>query len=476
MTTRHRTRTNARHRLAAGLAILLLLAARAAPAAEWIVAPGGTPGGDGTAESPWDLATAFQHPASVRPGDTIRLRGGTYRIEGPLRCALAGTAARPIVVRSARGERAVLDVGSAADNRVFAFGEHVWFRDFEYMSSGPDRWADENVRDIDRGTGIYVGNEERWPGPGTRFLNLVIHDTAGVAIGFYRYSADSEIYGCLLFHNGYDDEKRGHGHGVYAQNATGTPRRIVDNVIFNQFSHGIHIYGSRPLDNFHIEGNIIFNNGAPSRISGYTRCILIGGGRIAFGTVVMDNVCYYEPPPEGGMGLDIGYGEGTSGTVVLGNRFLVPAGRAIRYKPLGPVRIEGNVFLGATEIDRAAFPDNQWLEEPPAETEVIVRPNRIAPGRAHICVLNREEAAEVAVDLSAVPGLETGDAYEVYDVQNLLGEPVLRGTYNGAAVRLPMDLTEVMPVIGRPVEQPRHTDRRFNVFLLKPVATPDGEM
>src|SRR5262249_46426134 len=50
-----------------------------ARAGEFFVSPQGRTNGTGAANNPWDLQTALYHPAAVSPGDTIWLRGGTYR-------------------------------------------------------------------------------------------------------------------------------------------------------------------------------------------------------------------------------------------------------------------------------------------------------------------------------------------------------------------------------------------------------------
>ena len=71
------------------------------------VSPTGTSSGNGSAQSPWDLATALNQPSSVQPGATIWLHAGTYR--GNFTSRLAGNAANPITVRAAAGERAILD-------------------------------------------------------------------------------------------------------------------------------------------------------------------------------------------------------------------------------------------------------------------------------------------------------------------------------------------------------------------------------
>src|ERR1700736_1218232 len=67
--------TESKLRIAAAVFVCLNLA----QAADRYVAENGTPGGDGTISRPWDLQTALNHPAAVQPGDTIWVRGGTYR-------------------------------------------------------------------------------------------------------------------------------------------------------------------------------------------------------------------------------------------------------------------------------------------------------------------------------------------------------------------------------------------------------------
>src|SRR5687768_5628422 len=71
------------------------------------VAANGSPHGDGSANAPWDLATALNQPAAVQPGDTIWLHGGVY--EGRFNSRLSGTSEHPVVLRQAPGERATID-------------------------------------------------------------------------------------------------------------------------------------------------------------------------------------------------------------------------------------------------------------------------------------------------------------------------------------------------------------------------------
>src|SRR5262249_61407495 len=59
------------------------------------VAPQGTPAGNGSVQRPWDLQFALSGAQGrVHAGDTVWLRGGTYR--GEFRTSLAGAAGRRV--------------------------------------------------------------------------------------------------------------------------------------------------------------------------------------------------------------------------------------------------------------------------------------------------------------------------------------------------------------------------------------------
>src|SRR4051812_16130158 len=50
------------------------------PPASWYASPKGLPTGHGTPSRPWDLQTALSGGnGRIQPGDTVWLRGGTYR-------------------------------------------------------------------------------------------------------------------------------------------------------------------------------------------------------------------------------------------------------------------------------------------------------------------------------------------------------------------------------------------------------------
>src|SRR5947209_2957214 len=117
------------------LTAILLSASLPAAATDFFVSTSGSPSGDGSLGNPWDLATALAGPASVLPGDTIWLRGGTYH--GTFTSKLSGTSIAPITVRRFRNERATLDGGSAGSNNpvLYVQGQYTWFWGFEIMTS-----------------------------------------------------------------------------------------------------------------------------------------------------------------------------------------------------------------------------------------------------------------------------------------------------------------------------------------------------
>ncbi|MDY0003060.1 MAG: hypothetical protein RBU30_17305, partial [Polyangia bacterium] len=132
------------------------------------------------------------------------------------------------------------------------------------------------------------------------------------------------------------------------------------------------------------------------------------------------------------------------------------------------IAMSGNTFVGEVQgVDLADYPDNSYLDEPPEQNLVVVRPNRFEPGRAHIIVYNWEGLDSVVVELAHI--VPVGAAYEIRNAQNPFAEPVLEGTFGGGEVSLPMTGLEPALPIGDPEAIPlgQRTGRDFNVFLLR---------
>src|SRR5690349_8364999 len=215
----------------------------------------GSGAGDGRGARPWDLAAARGGGGGARiaPGDTIWLRGGTYR--GSVVSSVHGAPGAPVVVRQYRGERAMIDAAGATSptrrgDLFVVTGEYSVFWGFELMDSDPDRTKDTRPN-------MVVNDASH-----TRYVNLVVHDGG---IGFYTYAppVDVEVSGCLFYNNGWEVPRQANGHAIYAKSNTG-PLVLRDNIAFDQFGYGLHVYTearSGLLNNIRLEGNVAFKIG-----------------------------------------------------------------------------------------------------------------------------------------------------------------------------------------------------------------------
>jgi hypothetical protein len=420
--------------------------------------PAGTAAGDGSPARPLSLALALSANSPVLPGDTLWLHGGTYR--GAFVSELRGTQAAPIVVRQAIGERATIDSGSTsiAVPTLYIKGAWTTYWDFEVMSSDPLRVIAEGgsqPASLKRGMGIDVH------APFTKLLNLVVHDL-GDGIGLWSDAEGAEAYGNLVYYNGWSGADRAHGHGIYTQNQQGI-RRISDNIIFSQFSHGIHAYGSdaAPLDYIELTGNIVFNNGALDRRY-FDRNILLGGQRLATAPVLDSNYTYYSPGLRHGGENNIGYNAGCTGLVARHNYFAGQAagGVPLRLSDLCTGLIADNMFYGALEPKiPAAYPNNEFTTTRPTGTRVFVRPHPYDRTRAHIAVYNWDRLPSVEIDLSSL-GFDPGRPIDLRDAQNFFGAPLYSAPFGNGRITVPMRGATVAPPLGN-VEAPPHTAPEF---------------
>ncbi|MBW2458335.1 MAG: right-handed parallel beta-helix repeat-containing protein [Deltaproteobacteria bacterium] len=462
MTTSATRRVLTAHAMVVGLA-----ASAAAQAAEHYVATDGTADGDGTQASPWDLDTALRHPNEVQSGDTIWIGGGVYA--GIFESYLTGTAGAPIMVRAAAGQRATIDGGdSGGDTILHVLGAHTWFWNLEVMSSDPVRVSAESgssPADIGRGWGPHT-----WDSEGIKLINLVVHD-AGVGIAASESAVDTEIYGCLIYNNGWDGPDRGHGHAIYPHNETGT-KVLRDNVMFDQYGWGIHAYGPDDafLQSFMIEGNVSFNNGRPAQIEArYRPNILAGGDDGATGNSLLRDITLRENLTYSSDGTalagdnNVGYVAGCASDITIENNTFAQE-RPLRLIACDQAAITGNTLIGdVTDFDSSTYPDNDYHPTKPSGLEVFVRPNAYEPGRAHVVIYNWDLAPVVSVDL-APAGLELDSPYQLRDAQNFWGEPVASGTYDGTPVDVPMAGLDKETGPGMPVLP--HSAPEFGVFML----------
>ena len=497
-----------------GLVLWIIAFAWAVPGwgADYYAAPDGQPKADGSRERPWDLQTAlFGNPdkdgkPQVVAGDTVWLRGGTY--VGGFDCRLEGTEQAPVVIRPEPGQRVTIDCRSRdeRDSGLFTIlGPHNIVRDIEFTCSELKRttelkgpWPD----DIRRG-GVFCRGDH------AKLINLDIHDLAS-GLGFWATGIGGEVYGCLFHHNGWKAPDRAHGHGIYAQNEKGT-KSLVDNVLFCQFSHGIHCYGSKKakLENLHVEGNACFLNGCFDPKAGPAPGLFVGGEMAVANVNINRNYLY-------GNGLNVGYPWGQMNRdvtitdneiagglflrdfrqIVFKRNSLIAPGMLLQFQLSEPVSLAASQWddnryvrttneyqafgkLDGTKSRGLSFAEwradtgfdaaSDYREGAPTGTKVIVRPNRYEPGRAHVIVYNWDQAATVPVELGNL--LQPGQKYRVQSVRNLYGPPVLTGTYDGKPLALPMRPTPVVPAVGMPADSEPQVEPTFGVFVVLPDKT-----
>ena len=465
--------------------------------------------GDGTAAHPWALATALAQPGILRPGDTVWLRGGTYR--GEFTSDLSGTASAPIILRQYPGERAIID------GRITIRGHHAFYWGFEVTFTDPARStaiSGSDPADLPREhMTVFVS------GPFNKLINLIVHDMGdGVFAG--SPAEGLEIYGSVFFNNGWMGPDRGHGHNIYLQNQRAT-KLVTDNVLFSSFSSGLQIYGSDAayLQNFDIEGNTIFNSGDPVAFR-YGLSFEIeqwGGARgsLAHSIYRYNSVFHRDGRdivvrfnvPGNPAGEDVEFSHNivhgstnfnemkryvvtnnkfTSGSAVLSGQSVLIGLRMLSGGSYAANKWDGNEYavpaLGTQDpfyvVNNSGlnFRFPTWQSATGYDTgstfvtghfvrpDIIVRANRYEPGRAFITCWNWGHAKELSVNPSAV--LHPGDRYEIRHIFNLFSAPLVTGVYTGAPISIPQEtLTPPAPLgFTRPAPMP---DNGFNVFLLQ---------
>ena len=438
------------------------------PAAEFFVAAAASGSGDGSLERPWTLQQALSQPASLKAGGLVWLRGGTYaatwktdpslgRIS--FSCGTHGTAEAPIVFRNYRDERVTID-GEA--NEVVLFAQDcsfTWFWGLELMSSAPVRTPSRSY--------IYG------TAPDLKFINMFLHDMAD-GIDLWTTATNAELYGSLVYHNGWDETNGGHGHGIYTQNKTGV-KRIQDNIFFSQYGYNIKVWSTNQfVDNFVLEGNIVFNGGSLSEYASRKFNFFVVGNNPAAparNLVVRRNYTYAgnttTTPACNAFGPNYGATD-----LVLEDNYLLG-----QFRVGGPYvncSIRRNHILGGTALgfitgtgfDRADYPDNVYAQElPTSGAEVFVLPNVYEPGRANVAIYNWGGADTVDVAADTL-GLATGDRYQLIHAMDPFNDIITRSYDGGGTIPVPMTGHTFAQAIGSS-KSPVSQFPRFGAFVVR---------
>ena len=338
-------------------------------AADFYVAPNGSPSGQRQPEQPLGSPDG-PRPALVRAAGRHDLAARRH-LQGHYTSNLNGTSTSPIIVRQYAGERATVDGNDGTSNPALVIqGSYTWYWGFEVTNTNPNRISADTLPPPNRGEGTQL------LGVGTKLINMVIHDADQ---GTLTTSNTNEVYGNLIYYNGYSGTDRGHGHGVYAQHqGTADIKPIHDNIIFDQFGYGIHGYAEGGyLDNLDFQGNTSFNNGGISP-NGWTTNILVGGLRVATNPKLINNYTYnsVQDGPN-----NLGYSAGCTNPTLTGN--YLASGTALTMNNCSGVSMTGNTFYGSIAgFTQGQFPSNTYYSSRPTGVKVFVRPNayeRAAP-------------------------------------------------------------------------------------------------
>ncbi len=463
------------------------------------VAPNGSPSGDGSISKPWDLTTALNQPSSVKPGDTIWLRNGVYGGgNNNYVSKLNGTSTQPVIVRQYPGERATINGG------LTIYGSYTWYWGFEV--------ADISV------TSRVTSTAGSWPSnlsfpngfdvfaPGSKFINLIVHDTRQ-GFGLWLPATNAEIYGSLIYNNGWQGPDRGHGHGIYTQNQTGT-KTIGDNIIFQGFGLGIQCYGSGSayIQNYVFDGNTIFNSGTLTNSAGHHDYnLLIAGGNGGPQNMKVTNTYTYHTPSDNSGLSALGWQfDSQAANLNATNNYWIGGSPAIgvynwkgatftgntAYSQNGPTFAGGNLspstyswnsntYFGADRFLRDSVSNSftSWKSGSgldggsvltpgrPTGVWTFVRPNKYESGRANITIYDWALASTVQVNVSGI--LTAGQHYEVHNAQDFYAAPVASGTYSGGTISIPMTGLTAAPALGSGVpRQPKPAGPEFGAFVL----------
>ena len=385
-------------------ACVLAVAVQISLAGQWYVLPDGKSSNPGTREAPWDIASALDGRQKIAAGDTIVLLEGTYRRRPQelYEIRLVGTAESPIHIQPEAGKRARIDGGLSMQSP----SAHVWVRDLEIFVSEPRPQepvsAGSHPQDLKR----PWGGLHTFGGKNCKYINLVIH-SCNQGISCWKGEIDPEIYGCIIYGNGWMGTDRGHGHCIYTQNDEGV--KTISNCIMTcpyDGSYSVHAYGSEQayVNNFLLEENICYDRGP----------FLVGGGRPSRNIRALRNHLY-------NVDMRIGYAAPYNENCEIRDNVIVNG--QLNISGYRQVTQQGNLVVARDQ-------------ERPKGVKTFLLPNRYDENRAHLVIYNWEKAD--TLEVRAAPFLRDGDSYRLMDPQDFFGRPAAQGKCSGATIRVPV--------------------------------------
>lgn len=486
------------------------------PAGHFVSPTGGT--GTGEVDDPWSFEHAITNPGgAILAGDTVWMRAGTHTRngKGDIPVSFSGTSGNPITFRSYPGERATLDLhntsaASTADTTFYIRGNYLVFRDIEFTSkSTVGRYLHSTSPSPPwvAGGGVWRGGMTH-EGDYNQFIHCVFHD---LRQGFFQFSnsgtVGAEIYGCIIYNNGWLGSNYGHGHGFYLQNDSNgeAAKRCItkDCVVFSNFGFSIQCYGdddsAAKLIGMHFIGNACYLTGAAAG-GGYTpkQELLIGRTDTSAPSDYTDsdinveyNYIFANPTNPSSREVQFGwnYGKAPKDDLTLkGNYFAAdvdfdPGDGSQPWNTINSLApsseyTEARDFHGHT-LNSGSLVDASADKSAPYENQVFVRDDEYETGWGWVTVFNWSGGATISANLSTV--LADGDTYQIIDTARydhyLAGEPSSEwgheGTFSAASPNVSIDIADrALPEIYRLASDPDYLGNGGYDTLHDPIDCP----
>lgn len=381
--------------------------------AEWFIAPTGTKDNTGTIESPWDLTSALSAEHPVKPGDRIWIRGAIYKQPWKpggnglgFQVKLSGDKDNPVIISAVVNERVTIDGIQVVDP-----AQYLWIKNIEIAGDTPEERRQTSQsgsapNDLPGPLGGLTVNA----GTGCKYINLVIHDNMGCGVGFWKPAIDCELYGCIIYNNGWRGPDRMHGHCIYTQNENGT-KNISNCILSTPYGDGqqtLQAYGSKRayVDNYLIENNIAFSKGR----------FLVGGGRPSNGIRVLNNYLYKVP-------MQLGYNAPENEDCTVTGNIIFREGFCI------------NKFKKVTNENNSVIQKDTDLPDEPAK--IIWLPNKYDPERANLVIFNWKN--DMKVSFPVRPFMSKGDHFELKCPTDIYGPAIYSGTVTDETISIPIE-------------------------------------
>jgi hypothetical protein len=384
--------------------LFFLTASSTIAAAEWYAGPDGKAANPGTKEAPWDIASALDGKRQISAGDTIYILEGTYKRRPTelFEVRLVGTAVNPIHIRALSGKRVRIDGGLSIQSP----SENLWIRDLEIFVSEPVPEKPVSPGSNPEYLKRPWGGLNMYGGKNCKYINLIIHN-CNQGISCWKDEINPEIYGCIIYNNGWLGTDRGHGHCIYTQNDEGV--KVISNCIMScryDGTYTMHAYGSERayVNNYLVEDNICYNIGP----------FLIGGGRPSRNIRVFRNYLY-------NISMRIGYNAPYNENCELRDNIVVNGDISIdKYQN---VVQEGNLVI-------------EKGQPRPAGAKTIFLPNQYDKNRAHLVIYNLENAEKVRIETGSF--FKDGETFRLMNPQDFFGKPVMQGKCSDNTIDVPV--------------------------------------